>query len=394
MWSHTGDRFTDLSHYDRIFLYIHQTRFFTDPERFAYPAPAALLYDALLQFGRYRLAVYIALCVSLLVLPGVALARALVRRGPARGPAALFLAVLVLTSWPLLFLIERANIEAVVILFTFVASLAYWRDRPHVAALFWGLAASVKIYPVLMLALFLNRRQISAFLLGMATAAASLGLSFWFIGPTIRMAVRGTIEGVGGFVSTYADIVRAFELRFDHSLLALLKVPVGIRHLRLSTDYTLITHLYLVAAGAMAFYLYVSRARHLPRVHQFMLLSMAMTVLPPVSYDYTLMHLYPAFVFLVLAAVPVRRPADAPALRRMFWCFVLLLSPMNFAFFRGLHLNGPLKAVALVVACATLLRQPLRAFGTAAEATWTAMPGETATPLRAGAATELASSAT
>ena len=360
MWAHYDDRFADLTHYDAVFLSFHRALFFTGSERFAYPAPAAVIYDLLLHCGHLRLAAFLTFTLLLAIVPALLLGRALLRRGLAPLPTVAFLAVLVLTSWPLLFLLERGNIECVVVLLTFVGAISFWHKRPIPAAIFWGLAASLKIYPLVLLLLLCNRPQRKAALTGLFTFASSLLLSFWFVGPTIRLAALGTIHGIGGFVSTYAMKTRGDELRFDHSYLAFFKAPLAIRHLHINPDVSALSRTYLFLFGISAVVIYLVRVRKLPRLNQFILLSIAMVSLPPVSYDYTLLHLYPAFALLTFLAVDRRHRGTTPAiLTRLFWCFTLLLASENFVYLSGLRLSGPIKAVAMFIATITLLRYPL-----------------------------------
>ena len=353
---------TDLTHYDRVFPFVHQLRFFTGAERFAYPAPAAVLYDTLLHLGRLRLPAFFAFTLLLALVPAGLFARALLARHlPARA-VAIFAACLVLTSWPLLFLLERGNIEAVLVLLTLLGSLAFWRRQPVPAAVCWGCAASLKIYPVVLLVLFLHRRQILALAAGLGTTVLSLLLSFWFIGPTISIAAHGTLHGISGFVGSYAAHSRHDELMHDHSFLAFFKAPLAVQHLHLSSDVSRLTHVYFVVAGVTIILLY-PRFRQLPALNQYILVMIAMVALPPVSYDYTLLHLYPAFALLVFLLLSRRRESRhdqaAHVLSRLFLCFTLLFASENFLFYLGLHLNGMIKAAALFWAAILLLRFPL-----------------------------------
>ena len=366
MWMHWDDRFTDLTHYDLVFPYLHQQSFFTGAERFAYPAPSAVLYDGLLHLGHLRLAAFVLFTLLLGVIPATLFARTLLLRHLRPAPVAIFSLCLLLTSWPLLFLLERANIEAVLVLLTFAGSVSFWHRRPLPAAVFWGLAASLKIYPAVLLLLFLHRRQLLSLLAGLTTGIAALVASFWFVGPTVSIAAHGTLHGISGFVGSYAAHSRHDELMHDHSFLAFFKAPLAVQHLHLSTDVSQLSHLYFVVV-AIAIPLLFPRFLRLPVLNQYILLLIAMVALPPVSYDYTLLHLYPAFALLVLLLLeqgPTRpamahRQSTAQTLRCLFVCFTLLFASENFAFYLGLHLNGMIKAAALFWAAVLLLRHPL-----------------------------------
>ena len=360
MWAHYDDRFADLTHYDGIFLVLHRPQFFTGAERFAYPAPAAIVYDLFLHLGHLRLTAFLTFTLLLGIVPALLFGHALLRRGLTIAPTVAFITGLILTCWPLLFLLERGNIECVVVLFTFAGAVAFWRGRALSAGILWGLAACLKIYPLVLLLLLCNRRQRTAALLGLITFASALILSFWFVGPTIEVAALGTVHGISGFVSSYAMKARGDELRFDHSYLAFFKAPLAIRHLHVNPDVRWLSRTYLLLFGIGAVVVYLLRARHLPRTNQFLLISIAMVSLPPVSYDYTLLHLYPGFVLLTFLAIDAfRRDSTPVVLKHLFWCFTLLFASENFVYWLGFRLNGPIKAAALFVATILLLRHPL-----------------------------------
>ncbi len=360
MWSRYDDRFADLTHYDTVFPYLHQERFFTGPERFAYPAPAAVVYDGLMHLTTHRLAAFLIFTVLLAVIPALVFGRKLATRAMPIGSVIGLLGTAVLTSWPLLFLLERANIESLLVLLTLVGSVAFWRKQPGVAACLWGLAAALKIYPAVLLVLFLSRRRIGAFSIGAGTMVATLLASFWFVGPTISFAARGTVQGISGFVGSYATRSREWELRHDHSFLAFLKQPLAIHRLHLSPDVSHLSAVYFLVAGMGIVVLYVTRFRTLPDLNQYILVVIAMVALPPVSYDYTLMHLYPSFGLLVLLLLGSEREARSiAALRSLFWCFTLILASENFVFWIAFHMNGMIKAAALFWAAVLLVRYPL-----------------------------------
>lgn len=174
--------------------------------------------------------------------------------------------ILLVTSWPLLLLMERANIELVVLCLTLGGSLSYWREPPRWAAVLWGLAASMKIYPVILLALFFKRKHLGTLCYGLTVFTASLLFSFWWVGPSIEIAAVGTLHGVTGFVSGYTYQARTGELGFDHSFLAALKSPLTIHRLHVgSKAIGLIGHLYIygvLLSTCVAFYI---RVQHLPR---------------------------------------------------------------------------------------------------------------------------------
>ena len=360
MWPLSDDRFADLVHYDRIFPLLHTKEFFTGAERFAYPAPSAVVYDGILHLGPHRIAIYLGVTSGLALLAGVLFARRLLREGLTPREVVLFTTVSILGSWPLLFLLERANIELILIGLTVLGSLCFWRGKMTAAAVLWGLAASMKMYPAVLLVLFMRPGRLWAFWLGLLTLCGTLLASWEFVGPTIATAALGTLNGIGGFVGSYATHSREWELRHDHSFLAFFKEPMALHSMHLSADVSRLSLLYFAAIAMALPVLYVKIFRTLPDLNRYLLAVIAMVTLPPVSFDYTLLHLYFGFGLVVLLLVRAERAQDElPVLRPLFWCFALVFASENFAYYLGLRLNGMVKAAALFWMAVLLFRHHL-----------------------------------
>ncbi len=360
MWALEDDRFADLVHYDGIFPLLHTRAFFTGAERFAYPAPSAVVYDGILHLGPHRLGIYLAVTVLLAVLASVVFGRRLVREGLAPGQTVVFLGAALLGSWPLLFLLERANIELILIALTVLGSLCFWRGKMTAAALLWGLAASMKIYPAVLLILFLRNGRLRAFWLGLVTLCGTMLASWEFVGPTVAVAALGTLHGIGGFVGSYATHSREWELRHDHSFLAFIKEPLALHSMHLSMDVSRISLVYFAVVAIGVPMLYVRLFRRLPELNRYLLAMIAMVTLPPVSFDYTLVHLYFGFGLVVLLLLRSERTSTAlPVLRPIFWCFALIFASENFVYYLGLRLNGMIKAAALFWMATLLFRHHL-----------------------------------
>jgi len=93
----------------------------------------------------------------------------------------------------------------------------------------------------------------------------------------------------------------------------------------------LLANLFL-AAGALVFVLL--RVYKLPAINQMILLAVAATLLPPVSAEYTLIHLYVPFgaflIFLTVDATADRVEVKWSAVLIILILFALLFSPLTF----------------------------------------------------------------
>ena len=92
---------------------------------------------------------------------------------------------------------------------------------------------------------------------------------------------------------------------------------------------------------------YFDVIRKLPVVNQVICLIVATILLPPVSYDYTLLHLYVPWALLLLVAVESRRRHVAGLTAAMVCC-AILFAPVTELIVHGQSYGGQVKACALV----------------------------------------------
>ncbi|HEY0307058.1 MAG TPA: glycosyltransferase family 87 protein [Acidobacteriaceae bacterium] len=359
VWSHDPqDAFGDFLNYSDLFQVFHTREFFFSEERFAYPAPSAVVFSWLYGMGPYQLQIFLGSVLASGIAACCLFRNALVRAGVAAGAATIFAAGMALSSWPFLFLYERANLEFIIWLLAALGIWALLRERPMLAAVLFGLGASLKLYPILLLALFFSRRYIRELFVGLTIFALSMLASFWFVGPTIRIAFHGTLSGISGFVTNYAATAHS-EIQFDHSFLGAIKQILIHRPWQIE-DFTFLTHGYVIVAGLGAALLFLLRVRHMPFINRVLFLTICMVALPPVSYDYTLVHLCIPFALFTLAAVRAAGQQDSqPGMLPALVCFAVLFTPQLFLFYDTLHLNGLLKSAAMATLVVLLARYPI-----------------------------------
>jgi len=361
LWPHDASiPFTDFSQYQPLFAQFHQEAFFEADDSFAYPAPSAVIYNILFHLGPHQRQIYCGAILFSAFLVAFLFLRALMRANVDPAHATLFSACALLTSWPALFLFERANLEFVVWLIAALGMWALLRDRPMLAAVLFGVAGSTKLYPFVLLALLFNPKQMRAFFVGVATFGLSLIASWWYVGPTIPIAFHGTINGILGFVGDYAATAHT-ELVFDHSFLATIKQFAANPPFNL-TDFTHYTHIYVPVVLTAAALLFLLRVRHLPLINRTLFVMICMVGLPPVSYDYTLVHLYIPFGLFLLAYIRADQAraglpdSDLPGFKRALCCFGLIFTPELFLTHHTFGLNGVLKSASLIY---LLARHPI-----------------------------------
>ncbi|HZD77652.1 MAG TPA: hypothetical protein VE218_11640, partial [Acidobacteriaceae bacterium] len=115
-------------------------------------------------------------------------------------------------------------------------------------------------------------------------------------------------------------------------------------------------HWYMAAAAIGCLLLYFARIIRLPRVNQIIILLTLSVLLPPVSGDYTLVHLYAGWLILAIFALDAQpgviRSRVLPA------CFLLLaivFCPETYMIIGTAHFAGSVKALALSLLVILLL---------------------------------------
>ena len=236
---------------------------------------------------------------------GVLFRQALESFGLPFSSATIFAGAAGLMAFPFWFMLERGNLEIVVFLALAAGVWAYVRKRGYTAAVCFALAASFKIVPVVYFALFLRRRQYHLFAVACLCTVFFVLSSLWFAGPTISQAFHGIAGGVALFTRELLVDPKPDSIGFDHTLFSIYR-----RFFFDPATASFIYRLYTPVVGAIGIILYLVRIRVLPFLNQLLCFSIAAIWLPPVSFEYTLIHLYLGIAILSTASqalLPGRR---------------------------------------------------------------------------------------
>ena len=345
---------------------------------FAYPLPCIYVYVLFFKLSPpHTLGAYITFSILAFVLVTLLFSLFLRRLGAPRLFQLCTWAALLL-GLPVPFLIERGNFEVFVWLLTTAALVAFIKDWRYTAAFLLALAACTKIYPAILLQLFLPRRQYLPILFAVGTAAAVFALALFGAGrPVSRnlsdIAAISKMLHDEQIVHTYED-----NLRWDHSLLS---EPKAIfytfdRAFHLipkdgNPDYPRMIGIYGILAPLGFLTLFLLRIRFLPLLNQFATLALCSVLLPYISYEYTLVVIDLVFAtFLVtLLQDDVAGRLPLPRLRQFAIFFALALAPITALSFE--HFSGQVKCIALLGLLVAFLRTPFPStlFGDAGDRT-------------------------
>ncbi len=329
---------------------------------FTYPAPLAVVFALLFRLP-HPLAIYLVLCIAALIFWAVWLARELASAGIKARQAAAFVTLILVASWPVVTLLNTANIEGLLAIVLAAGVYAVLREKFWLGATLIGLAAAMKLFPFILLALLISRRRYREFAWGIAVAAITTLASLALLGPTILAAQRHIADGLRFINEAFILSTQRDALNYSHSLFSVLKFAIALIAKLLgshASDSLLNTtlRLYMVAAAIVGVVLYFTIIRKLPILNQLLALTICAVLLPPLSADYTLLELLLPFGLLCLYAVESKDSGLVPCLAPCFGCFAVLFAwetflTMHYAFDR------PARTVALSVLLIFVLRSPM-----------------------------------
>ncbi len=150
-------------------------------------ATGAPLYGFFYIFGPLGFLVYLGIAIAIISVAGFHLSRAMVRNGFDRNKVNNFLLLTVLFSYPLLFCLRQGNLELIVAGGIAFGTWAYLTGLHRAAAILWGVFGSVKLYPLILLAMFLSARQYKQLVLAIGAAAFATLMSLILYRPNLRL---------------------------------------------------------------------------------------------------------------------------------------------------------------------------------------------------------------
>jgi glycosyl transferase family 87 len=367
-WNPLSDRlFFDLDEYPGTYTFLHTAAFFNNiPDKpwpypiwnpVAYPPFAAVVMAPLYAF-RIPGLLYLVAAAAWLILLLTWSVRWLRRAGISSASAIGFPLTVILLSFPIARLIHQGNIELVVWMLTALGVWAFWRGSNDAAAVLLGLAAAMKLFPIVLLGLLLPRGRYRAFALGIGTFVGATVASLCWLGPSIGIAWRGSLHNVFGYQGRRMAELSLPSLASNHSVGELVKVAVFLAH----GSPEKMTLPYYAAGAALLGFVFFKKLWKLPEANQLLALSTFMVMLPTISYFHTLVHLYaPLAVLCALAIRAQEAGVTVPGLKTTMLLFLPLFAPFTVLNFpRLLMFCGLLQAVVLMALFLRAAEYPLQ----------------------------------
>jgi hypothetical protein len=363
-----GIRFWDFTVYaPRFAVWGNGDLFFSLPGfPFDYPPPLLVSELAYYKISSNPLYAYFATVILFVVAGALLVAMAVPKRRRIRPLAIAAAVATAVFSYPLFFLLDRGNIEGLVWIASSLGLLFFVRSRYLAAALFLALATAMKIFPGVLLLLFVTKRRYREFCVSLAAVAVITYASLWLAGPTTLRAAQGIWEGMDHLRQDQVLEIKPQDVGFDHSAWSFAKqifyrFDHSVEHVNALLPK--VYQIYALLAVAAFAALYCLHIRYLPVVNQILALSDLSVMLPFVSYNYTLVHMLAPFSFLVLI-LAVDTPTGRLRLsyRQMLFLllpFAFIFTPQNYLALSILDFDGQVKFLALLALLVATLRIPV-----------------------------------
>ena len=327
--------FGDLMEYPGTYKLLHSAAFFFNvagnPWAYpmfspvAYPPFAAAVMAPLYAFPIPELLYLLVSGAWLAVLVGW-VGRGLVRVGVALATAVLMPLSLVLISFPIERLVHQGNIEIVLWMLTALGVLAFLRGHDDAAAVLWGLAAAMKLFPLVLLVLLLPRRKWRAFAEGVATFVGATVWALWWLGPSVRVAWAGTMVNVFRYQGARTAEWTLRELVANHSLIEVAKIVAMIAHYPMDK----LTLPYFACGAAVMGAALFGKLWKMPVANQVLAVSTFMVMFPPISYYHALVHMVAPLVLLGWIAIRAQQAGvRVRGLQGTMLLFVPLFAPFT-----------------------------------------------------------------
>ena len=301
----------------------------------------------------YLLSLWVSICIASVVL-GYSL-----RYSTEAKTLWIVIFVTMLASYPFMLVFDRANIEGLPWIFLLLGTISFVRNRYLTAGILFAVAASFKYFPGIFLLLLISRKKYMEFVVSMIFLVWISLFSAYELGGNILETYSTFLNGIAAYKEI--AILARITPQYDHSLFGLIKQILFILGLELR-NISGLHNLYAFSAITTFVMLYIFKIRKLPILNQVFALSISGIILPFVSFDYTLIHLYiPWGLFMIFLAY------DAKLIGFSTRQSLQILIPLAILFTPQTYLisdtiggfGGQMKAIALLYLLMIVLKNPM-----------------------------------
>lgn len=229
------------------------------------------------------------------------------------------LMAMILTAYPLLFLIDRGNVEGIIFIGIVLFFYFEQKNKDLVAILILVVLINIKIYPIVLATVFLWKKKIKELLLIGVLSILVLIYGLMIMPGGFEKNLVGLVLDLRGFDKKYAYYF--WGNSFEHTFYMLFKMTNDIIHY---IEPLFLKKIYFrIAILIFLFSAYYTTFIEKILWKRVMIVIICMTTLPFVSFDYTLIHFYiPLMLFF-------KNSSDEKRNNLYVILFSLILLPKN-----------------------------------------------------------------
>lgn len=263
-----------------------------------------------------------------------------------------YVILLTMTSYPLLFVLDRGNIEGLIFIFLCLFVYFYKKNKVLLSIIPLALAICMKLYPAALLILVISDKKYKEAIWCFLITIGITLLSLFLMKGGIFFNLAEFIKDLNYFREMY--IIGNEGADYGHSLFNVFRqinlyLPV-IENLNTFILFYLI--LTFVIFGLITMYVIFIEKEFWKKIT---LLVFSMILLPQVSFDYTLIHIYIPLMFFIESAEKIFKSNFTISL-----LFAFLIIPKNYtipAMPYDIHVNIYLNPIIMLLIMGIILKE-------------------------------------
>lgn len=198
---------------------------------------------------------------------------------------------------PYIFMLDRGNYLIFALIF-YALFIYYYEDREELSAVFLGLSAAVKIYPIYMIAVFVAEKKWKKVWITLGTAAVSFIIPMFLFRGGYIQNIKEIIYSLFAFGEGYSSEVP--NVYFGVGLTSLLRFPFVVWHDLTVPSWFPVMKVFLVCGTLLTFWSFFRIWKEQSAWKRLLVFTALMVFLIPNSYMYNLLFLVPVIVVFLL----------------------------------------------------------------------------------------------
>ncbi|MBQ8148543.1 MAG: DUF2029 domain-containing protein [Lachnospiraceae bacterium] len=214
--------------------------------------------------------------------------------------------ILIFTA-PYVWMLDRGNYLLVAIV-CYLFFAYYYDKNDTAAAIFLGLAAAIKIYPLLIFFIFFLDKKWKPLLIACGTVFITSALTLIMFKGGYIQNIKEIICALFAFGGGYTNEVP--NVYFSVGLSSILRLPFVLWNNLIVPENVHVMRIYFVVGSALALWTLWNVWREKLAWKRVMAMTALMVFLIPNSYDYNLTFLFPAIVLFLIADKSEKKSVD------------------------------------------------------------------------------------